>query len=189
MTESLVPSLDEVVRLADLKPGHLTVAVETDGQRRVHLPDRHVISIYDGHKRASWTVPSLQELFRGDRQPPPDMDHYPEAYTEQFFFIETQVLTLCSAMGDRTDQEMEEVFSALRRRPDGRSLSVVHDFVWQLAALLLGTRVMSQSEFEALIGALLQSTRKWGLRPISRNYVAYLRQTFGDAHSSSVRSQ
>ena len=177
------------MRLAGLNPEKLIVGLETNAQRHVRLPDRHHIYIYDGQKGARWTVASLQELFRGDRQQPPDMDHYPEAYAEHFFFIETQVLTLCDAMGDRTDQEMEEVFSALRRRPDGRSLGVVHDFVWQLAALLLGTRVMSQSEFEALIGALVRSTRKWGLRPISRNYVTYLRQTFGDAHSSSVVAQ
>jgi hypothetical protein len=87
-------------------------------------------------------------------------------------------------MGDRTDQEMEEIYSALRRRPDGRSLNVVHDLLWQVAALLLGTHALSEREFEAMMGALLSSTRKWGLRPISRNYAAYLRQTFeGDSDS------
>lgn len=69
----------------------------------------------------------------------------------------------------------------LRRRPDGRSLGAVHDFLWQVAALLLGTYVLSRAEFEALIAALERSTRKWALRPVSRNYVAYLRRTFEEA--------
>ena len=71
-------------------------------------------------------------------------------------------------------------YSMLRRRPDGRSLGAVHDFLWQVTALLLGTQILSAAEFEALIGALVRSTRKWGLRPVSRNYVAYLHQTFGE---------
>jgi hypothetical protein len=76
---------------------------------------------------------------------------------------------------------MEEIYSMLRRRPDGRSLGAVHDFLWQVAALLLGIHVLSAAEFETLIGALGRSTRKWGLRPVSRNYVAYLHKTFQEA--------
>jgi hypothetical protein len=81
---------------------------------------------------------------------------------------------------------MEEVYAALRRRPDGRSLGMVHDFLWQISALLPGRYALSQAEFEALIGALVRSTRKWSQRPVSRNYVDYLRRTFGKAHSSSI---
>jgi hypothetical protein len=186
MTRSFVPSLQEVVQAAGLDPQKLSVALEVDDRKHVLLLDKHSVSVWDGRKMAAWAVPSLRELFRGGQQPPPDMDHYPKEYCEHFFFIETQLLTLCDAVGDRTDQELEEIYSTLRRRPDGRSLGVVHDFLWQVAALLLGSRVFSEAEFEALIGALLRSTRKWGLRPISRNYVNYLRNNFGDAHSSSV---
>ena len=53
----------------------------------------------------------------------------------------------------------------------------MHDFLWQVAALLLGTHVLSGAEFEALIRALERSTRKWALRPVSRDYVAYLHRT------------
>ena len=92
-------------------------------------------------------------LYRGSQTPPPDMDHYPEECTPHFFFIENHVLTVCEAIGDRTDQEMEEVYAMLRRRPDGRSLGALHDFLWQVSALLLGTQVLSAAEFEALVGA------------------------------------
>jgi hypothetical protein len=51
-------------------------------------------------------------------------------------------------------------------------------FLWQVSALLLGTQVFGTAEFEALIGALERSTRKWALRPVSRNYASYLHDSF-----------
>lgn len=182
---NLCPSLLELVRVAGLNPEKLTIAFETDGRQHVRLVDKHTPAVSDGRKMAGWAVPSLRALFRGNRTPPPDMDHYPPDYCPHFFFIENQVLTLCDALGDRTDQEMEESYTALRRRPDGRSLGTAHDFVWQVAALLLGRHPLSEPEFDALMGALVRSTRKWGLRPVSRNYVVFLRRTLGDEHSST----
>jgi hypothetical protein len=58
---------------------------------------------------------------------------------------------------------------------------MAENFVWQVVALLLGRYPLSAAEFEGIVGALLHSTRKWGLRPVSRYYVAYLRDTFGGA--------
>jgi hypothetical protein len=174
----LFPTLRALVESEGLKPDPLTIAFESDDQGKLRVQDKHSVYISNGTKAACWEVPSLQALFRGDRKPPPDMDHYPEAYTPHFILLEGHVLALCDAMGDRTDQEMEEIYSMLRRRPDGRSLGFTHDFMWQGAALLLGTRALSALEFEALMGALERSTRKWGLRPISRNYVAYLHRSF-----------
>jgi hypothetical protein len=175
----LAPALRALVETAGLNPDKLSVDIETDDHRKIRMLDKHTVPVTDGEKMAGWQVPALAELYRGSRTPPPDMDHYPQEYTPHFFFIEDHVLTLCEAIGDRTDQEMEEIYSMLRRRPDGRSLGAVHDFLWQVSALLLGTRVLSAAEFEALIGALEHSTRKWALRPVSRFYVAYLHQTFG----------
>ena len=85
------------------------------------------------------------------------------------------MLTVCDAQGDRTDQELEEIYSMLRRRADGRSLGPMHDFLWQCAALVLGMHALSQAQHEAIFGQLARSVRKWALRPISRNYVTYLR--------------
>jgi hypothetical protein len=174
----LFPSLRALVETAGLNPDKLIVALETDDRRNIRVLDKHSVPVTDGEKMAGWQVPALGELFRGSRTPPPDMDHYPEEYAPHFFFIENHVLTICEAKGDRTDQEMEEIYSMLRRRPDGRSLGAIHDFLWQVSALLLGTRALSAGEFEALIGALERSTRKWALRPVSRNYASYLHQSF-----------
>jgi len=177
----LFPTLHNLVESKGLNSERLTVALETDDRGNIRLQDRHSIPVYDGKNFVRWQVAALGELLRGNRTPPPNMDHYPEEYCPHFFFIENHVLTFCAAKGDRTDQEMEETYSMLRRRPDGRSLGIVHDFLWQVAALLLGTRVLSQAEFEALLGALERSARKWALRPVSRNYVAYLHRTLEGA--------
>ena len=177
----LFPTLRTLVESEGLDAERLSVALEASDQGNIRVQDKHSVPVYDGKKMARWQVPALGELFRGSRTPPPDMDHYPAEYAPHFYFIENHVLTVCAAKGDRTDQEMEEIYSMLRRRPDGRSLGVVHDFLWQVTALLLGTQVLSGAEFEALIGALERSTRKWGLRPVSRYYVAYLHRTFEGA--------
>jgi hypothetical protein len=177
----IVPTLRELVEAEGLNPDKLIVALEADNRRNIRVLDKHSVPVHDGNKMVLWQVSALGDLFRGSRTPPPDMDHYPDEYAPHFFFIENHVLTLCEVKGDRTDQEMEEIYSMLRRRPAGRSLGAVHDFLWQVAALLLGTQVLSAAEFEALIGALERSTRKWALRPVSRNYVAYLHRTLDDA--------
>ena len=51
----------------------------------------------------------------------------------------------------------------------------MHDFLWQCAALVLGMRALSQAQHEAIFGQLERSVRKWAMRPVSRNYVAFLR--------------
>jgi hypothetical protein len=178
----LVPTLRSLVESEGLDAERLCVALEASDRGKIRVLDKHSVPISDGNKMARWQAPALGELFRGSRSPPPDMDHYPEEYCPHFYLIENHVLTVCGANGDRTDQELEEIYSMLRRRPDGRSLGPVHDFLWQVAALLLGTQVLSAAEFEALVGALERSTRKWGLRPVSRNYVAYLHRTIEGAN-------
>ena len=173
----LVPTLRALVDTQGLNPDKLIVALEANDRGKIRVPDKHSVPVHDGNKLVHWQVPALGDLCRGSKIPPPDMDHYPDEYALHFFFIEKHVLTVCDAKGDRTDQEMEEIYSMLRRRPDGRSLGAVHDFLWQVSALLLGTQVLSAAEFEALVGALERSARKWALRPVSRFYVAYLHQT------------
>jgi hypothetical protein len=175
----LAPSLADLVAAEGMDGNKLSVLLEYDGQGHIRVRDRCRVGIYDGAKTAFWQVQSLRELFRGNRRPPANIDRYPPEYVPFFFFVERYVLTLCQAIGDRTDQEMEEIFSTLRRRPDGRSLGPAHDFLWQAGALMLGRHVLSQAEFEAVVGQLENSTRSWALAPVSRNYIGYLRNSLG----------
>ena len=119
-------------------------------------------------------------LYPADRQPP-ELRHYQDANNESFILFDLHVLEISKFFGDRRDAEMKEVYSRLRRRPDGGSLGFVHDYLWQAAALILGTRPLSQSEFEAIMARLERSCRTFEEGPSSRNYVAALRQTFGQA--------
>ena len=178
---SLAPALRSLVEASGADPARLMVSFETCAQGHVHFKDKHSVVASDGDKLVQWSIPSLGELFRGDRVPPADIEQYSPEYVSYFLFIEGQLVTLCDAIGDRTDQEMEEIYAALRRRPDGRSLGPTHDFMWQVSALLLGKHVLSAAEFEGIMGALLRSARAWALRPVSRFYLAYLRRGFDDA--------
>jgi hypothetical protein len=81
---------------------------------------------------------------------------------------------------------MLEIYSTLRRRPDGRSLGLVHDYMWQAAAIVLGTLPLSQAEFEAILSRLERSCRTFRMSPGSRNYVATLESTLGRGMSGNV---
>jgi hypothetical protein len=120
----------------------------------------------------------LRALFRGDKQPPV-LGDYPEAYNECFLLLDLHVLEISKFFGDRRDAEMREIYSALRRRPDGRSLGFVRDYMWQAAALVLGTRPLSQAEFEAIMARLERSCRTFEQSPTSRNYITALKTTLG----------
>jgi hypothetical protein len=136
--------------------------------------DRGSIFLNDGQNFWSWEVDSLRALFRGNKQPPV-LGDYPEHYNDSFILFEIHVLEISNIFGDRRDREMKEIYSTLRRRPDGRSLGFVHDYIWQAAALVLGTRPLSQAEFEAILARLERSCRTFELGPTSCNYVASIR--------------
>ena len=172
----LIPSLRELVEKERLDVRTLTVAGLTGEHGHLQVKDRHAVFLFDGKNTAVWAVGALRELFRGDKAPPPDMTQYPPEYARCFFSFEKHVLTACDIEGDRTDQELEAIYSALRRRPDGKNhLGPLHDFLWQVAAFTLGMHRLSQAEFESVVGQLERSVRIWSLRPVSRNYVSYLR--------------
>jgi len=183
-TEELEPSLRAA--FAEHKPNPektllLAIPVKDPAQRPAVVPknlDRgKIIFVHDAND-FDWTVTSLASLFRGDKQPP-HLGAYPEAYQECFMLLDLQFLQLCQFIGDRRDTEMLEVFSVLRRRPDGRSLGFVHDYMWQATALMLGIAPLSQAEYEAILSRLERSCRTFEMGPTSRNYSQTLRQTIG----------
>jgi hypothetical protein len=172
----LWPTLRTALEGASIDPANISLAVETDRQRQLRLADKQTLVISDGNKTATWKVSSLAEMFRGDRRPPQDIEHYPEGYVPYFFFIESRFVLLCETIKEPSDQEMEEIYAALRRRPDGRTISPTHSAVWQIMALLLGHYVLSEAEFTGITSALLSSARRWAMRPILRFYIDYLRK-------------
>lgn len=147
--------------------------------------DRREIWASDGVGNLRWRVDSIRSLFRGDRLPPPECDlaRYPPGYMMFFHGIESSVLLFCSLISPPTDAEFIDLYSQLRRHPDGKSLGRLHDVMWQGAALALGLRPWSEAEYTAVFSQLARSARHFKTGASSRNYLAYLRQTLGKAQS------
>lgn len=185
--EQFVPSLKEAVKDIKLDCSKiLKVAIQTavsdkkTADSATPIPDvsnRSVMFLLSGETAFCWRAESLASLFRGDKVPLAIGD-YPEVYLHEFALLEVHVLELSDLLGEPKDGEMREIYSYLRRRPDGKSLGVIHDFMWRSAAVLLGTHPLSKAEFEAILSRLERSCRTFETHPSSRNYVAALRQTF-----------
>jgi hypothetical protein len=155
-------------------------SLETGGKLIPTRAERRFMVLTDGEQTWDWEAESLRGLWRGNQQPPV-LGAYPEAYNDVFIILDFHALELCGILGDRPDAEMKEIFAALRRRPDGRSLGAAHDYMWRAVALVLGTRPLSQAEFEAILARLERSCRTFEDGPASRNYIAVLRSTIGRA--------
>jgi len=187
--EDVVPSLRLALEGQPLNLNKIiraAIPVEDPKAHPVIVPagiDRGSIYLTDGKESCLWETDSLRALWRGNQQPPV-LGDYPEAYNDSFMLLDLHALEISKFFGDRRDEEMREIYSALRRRPDGRSLGFVHDYMWQAAALVLGTRLLSQAEFEAILARLERSCRTFSMGPGSRNYVAALRTTLGQEGGS-----
>ena len=184
--DDFVPSLREALagQSLDLDDSMLLAAVPTKDGAPDDPPvpielDRRLIPLVVGDNVCNWEVDSLRALFRGDRKPP-TLGDYPEEYDAEFLILEMHVLQISDVFGDRRDDEMREIYSLLRRRPDGKSIGFVHNYMWQAAAILLGTRPLSQAEFEAILGHLERSCRTFSMGPGTRNYLNALRSVFED---------
>ncbi len=178
VTLELAESLSVAVRDAGLKPSQLRLNVPVSGQNI----ERCSLFISDGMHDARWQVDTLASLFRGSRMPPPEseMAHYPEEYVAFFHGIESVALTFCMANDCKpTDAQFLDVYTFMRRRPDGKSLGGLHDAVWQSAALNLALAPLSEAEYLAAFGQLARSARHFKMGPSSRNYISYVTDTFG----------
>ncbi len=159
----------------------VAVPIKDPEKHKTPIPaekDRRELYILQGKNLCIWKTDSLRSLFRGNKQPP-ELGNYPEHYNDSFALLDLHALEISRFFGDRRDAEMKEIYSMLRRRPDGKSLGFVHDYMWQAAAWVLGTRPLSQAEYEAIMGRLERSARTFERGPTSRNYVTTLRNTFG----------
>ncbi len=136
--------------------------------------DRGRILLAAGECSCLWEVESLRALFRGDRKPPV-LGAYPEEYNEVFMTFDVHILQISKIFGDPRDEELREIFSMIRRRPDGRSLGYMHDYLWQAAALVLGVFPLSQAEFEAIVARMERSCRTFSEGVSSRNFASSLR--------------
>ena len=101
--------------------------------------------------------------------------------TDQDFDLSESLQAAASAGGlGPVNAEFLNLYSEMRRRPDGRSLGPLHDVIWQSAALVLGQRPWSEAEYTAVLGQLARSARHLKIGTTSRNYIEYVRREMED---------
>jgi len=177
----LHPSLIDALDQAGMSREGFRLGVDEElvGSRQP-FTDRSLLRLVadDGTKTAEWRVPSLRALFRGDDKAPSDEElrnGVPPHYVPFVHAIESHVLTFGTIGRTPADVEFAEVYSAMRRRPDGASGGVLHDLAWQAAAFELGLRPWSGEEFAALFKRLEKSAKTFNMGRGSQNYATHVR--------------
>ena len=146
--------------------------------------DRCEVAVKVLDKVMVWRASSLRALFRGDAQPP-HLGDQPQAYQEGFALFDAHLADYSVTAGCPRDAELEQVFAALRKRLDGRSLGCLHDQFWRVSSLLLATRPLSQAEFEAIMARLERSARTFGQGSTSSNMASTISQLLKSRKPSS----
>jgi hypothetical protein len=136
------------------------------------------VQAYGDEGEVALTVRPVRELFKGDRKAP-ELSRGPTPDLEPvFMLLAYTVVRFCEADGrDETDQEMEQVYTLLRRRPDGAG-GRLFAYLRAAARLYMSVRDVSAAEYEAVMRRLTKSARSFSSPPLSRNYLATLRPTF-----------
>ncbi len=174
----LVPSLKAAFEGKTFDPAEaLYVAVAVDPESKELKPaigyNRESVPLFLNETVGIWRVPSLRALYRGAKVPP-DLGDGPEPYEDIFTLYDQHLAMFSKSLGPPRDEELAEIFSAIRRRPDGKSTRHLHDFLWQVSALMLGTRELSEAEFAAIVGRQERSCRTFAMGPSSRNFATML---------------
>jgi hypothetical protein len=173
--------MDEIVAAALARSGSSgslpPLVIVRDDQGKV-VPQSGGVHVRIGEGQETLALRPVRELFTGSRKPG-DLSQGPTPELEPFFMLlEYTVVRFCEADGrDQTDQDMASIFAELRRRPDGDS-GRMRGYLRAAAQLYLSVRDVSQAEYEAVMNRLAKSARTFSMAPISRNYLATLRQTF-----------
>jgi hypothetical protein len=116
-----------------------------------------------------WEFESIHALFRGD-QKPPSLEQYPAAYVPFFSIVETAFLVYCEGFAIPTDDSMRGLYNNLKRLPDAKPRTPLHDHMRKACALALGMRPWSKAEYEIVLNRLERSCRTFRTSPGSKNY-------------------
>jgi hypothetical protein len=162
--------------VSGLKEAVDALGVEVDPYRFIVPREDNLagpIKIEEGDHAILWEAPKLSELFRGDANPP-DLTRYPDEYVPYFYFIEKNVFLWSQDRLAPSDQELESFYSNLARRPDGKRTDPLQELLWRVSALLLGCYPLSEAQYAGIVRRLAHSCGNFAMKPISRNYFAYL---------------
>jgi hypothetical protein len=169
------PSLADCIARAGAELDELVLTIHERESDAPATADRRHLLLSDGNAVVEWHVTSLRELWRGDEPAPSQAKVTENGYLPFLFAVESQVL-LFAEVEKRVpyDDEIMEVYRALRCRPDGGSLSSLHDHLWQAVAFALGILPTSEAEYGALMARLERSARHWRSHATSRGYCGFI---------------
>ncbi|MBQ9366420.1 MAG: hypothetical protein IJT83_01465 [Victivallales bacterium] len=153
---------------------HIALAMPLD-----ELPDRTQIQVIKGedvNTVVTLTVPSLRALFRGNANPG-EIVSAPDARCQWIIeLFETNWIEMVDndIVDVPRDCEMLDYYTALRRRPDGRSLGRMHDLLWQIWCFLAANYEISVGEYTSVMARLGRSARTFQMGVSSTNMYSNL---------------
>jgi len=173
-----VPALSEALAKEGIDSKLAKVCVDVNAAGMIEIKTRESVIVSDKQKSAVVEFPSLASLFRGDAQAPQRFEpgKLPEKYMLLFRSIERCVLAVIDFGLHPFDGQFEEIYSQMRRRPDGRSLGLLHDIVWQAAALEMAKREWNQDELAFAFKILSSSAKRHRSSKDARNYIGHLKE-------------
>lgn len=133
-------------------------------------PDHVTVATPHGALTATGPLPPVSSLFRGDRKCPEILGEPPDELLPFIYVLERTAAGWCAETGTVVrDTQFEQLFTDLRRRPDGRG-GPLFQYVRAAAQVALMMRPTSASEFDAVVRRLARSARTFTAGPLSTNY-------------------
>jgi hypothetical protein len=114
---------------------------------------------------------AISRLWTGTAIPPDMTVEPPRQYVPFFLLVETTAAVYCATVGvPELDTEFERLYRQLLLWPDGDESHPLYSYLRAAARLYLSLRAVSQAEFKAMAGRLLQSVQRFSTHEGSTNY-------------------
>jgi len=150
-------------------PPRLFIPIRRNEAGIVAVSDRVPVQCKAVTKELS--LKSIPELFVGNRQAPSFKGGPTGDYIKFFALIEATVIDYCLvATRVERDQEIERLYSLLRRRPAGKDKNPLFSYIQAAVRVYMSLFDVSPSEFDAVIRRLSQSAGHFAIGPTSTNY-------------------
>lgn len=174
--------LDEIKkRLPDWDGEIALISIDDDFSADTVIGNRAKFSIDVGARTLdNISFSSIRDLFRESECPPADSESPLYSAFEYGVDVAIAAMVESGQVSSPSDNELVEIFSAMRRRPDGRSISLMHDVIWRAAVMFLLEYECSQSAYEAFFLALEHQAKSFRQGFQSYEYLNFCRDNFDD---------
>ncbi len=188
MDLAVITELDQAGIETKFKEHVPSIGIEVDDQQHV-VPVSDIVLVVAGSKTARVTLKKASELFTGRKTPPSFRDGPAEGYILFFALIERTVVDFCRFAGrPEYDDEIERLYTHLRRRPDGHDGNPLFSYLQAAARLYMSAVDVSQAEFDAVCRRLSQSAGRFAAGPTSTNYCEVVGETFESVDKTLAES-